>query len=180
MNLCYFPALFSLKDDIFFFTDSFWGRSIDNRFDNNEQSTAGGSYDRIGGIGASTSLKRVRKTTAELTSDALIRVMPKKSKSRTPILSQDLYESEGLLMEIDVIEKHFALPKGVVLVDSEPNIVAVEVQVVNHDMKNVLTRGIMSSTHYINTPLLLVLLFVVLYFLCWTTKVNDIMLLHYF
>jgi len=37
-------------------------------------------------------------------SDALIRDMPKKSKSRTHVLSQDSYESEGFLMETDAID----------------------------------------------------------------------------
>ncbi|KAJ8421086.1 LOW QUALITY PROTEIN: hypothetical protein Cgig2_010320 [Carnegiea gigantea] len=96
--------------------------------------------------GARSSLKSIRKIAAESVSDALIRDTPKRSKSRTPVLLQDSYESEGFLMQIDAIEKHFAgsqdkvhdfpqfaipsfnlgvsqeekepLPKGVVVVDS--------------------------------------------------------------
>ncbi|KAJ8424729.1 hypothetical protein Cgig2_011961 [Carnegiea gigantea] len=47
------------------------------------------------------------------------------------------------------------LPKGVVLVDLEPDISLVEVQILNCDVEDVLTRGIMSSSHCINTPLTL-------------------------
>lgn len=96
--------------------------------------------------GACGPLKRVRKVVAESVSDALIGDMPKASKSRTPVLSQDSYKSEGFLMQIDAIEKQFmgsrekvhdfpqlaipsfilrvsqkekeALPEGVVVVDS--------------------------------------------------------------
>ncbi|KAJ8431132.1 hypothetical protein Cgig2_010065 [Carnegiea gigantea] len=61
------------------------------------KSTAGGSHNKIGGVDslARTPLKRVRKD------------VPEKSKSRTPVLSQDSYEIEGFLMEIDTLEKHF-------------------------------------------------------------------------
>ena len=45
------------------------------------------------------------------------------------------------------------LPKGVVLVDLEPDILIIEVQILNSDVEDVLTRGIMSSSHCINTPL---------------------------
>ncbi|KAJ8437685.1 hypothetical protein Cgig2_028623 [Carnegiea gigantea] len=100
--------------------------------------------------GARSALKRVRKVVAESVSDALIRDMPKRSNSRMLVLSQDSYESEGFLMQIDIIEKHFAgsrdkfaipsfslrvsqeakesLPEGVVTVDSQPNGLAAAVQ----------------------------------------------------
>ncbi|KAJ8429605.1 hypothetical protein Cgig2_008835 [Carnegiea gigantea] len=52
-------------------------------------------------------LKRVRKVAVESVSDVLIRDTPKRSKSRTPVLSQDSYESEGSLMQINTIEKYF-------------------------------------------------------------------------
>ncbi|KAJ8423197.1 LOW QUALITY PROTEIN: hypothetical protein Cgig2_019239 [Carnegiea gigantea] len=105
-----------------------------------------------------TLLKRVRKEVTESMSHVLIRATPKKSKSRSSVLLQDWYESEGLFGKIDMIEKHFvgsldtSLPNGVVLVYSEPDILTTEVQVLNYDVENVLTRGIMSSAH-INTPL---------------------------
>ncbi|KAJ8439006.1 hypothetical protein Cgig2_013002 [Carnegiea gigantea] len=96
--------------------------------------------------GVCTLLKRVGKVAVESTTDALISDRPKKSKSGTPVVSQDSYELEGSLIKINSIEKHFvvsrdtvhdfsqftppsfslgvsqeekeALPKGVVIVDS--------------------------------------------------------------
>ncbi|KAJ8431994.1 hypothetical protein Cgig2_005923 [Carnegiea gigantea] len=52
-------------------------------------------------------LKRVRNVAAESVSDALISDRPKRSRSRTPILLQDSFESEGFLMQIDEIEKNY-------------------------------------------------------------------------
>ncbi|KAJ8425495.1 hypothetical protein Cgig2_028513 [Carnegiea gigantea] len=52
-------------------------------------------------------LKSVRKVVTKSISDTVIRDMPKKSKSRTPVLSPDSCQAEGFLMEIDAIEKHF-------------------------------------------------------------------------
>ena len=79
-------------------------------------------------------------------------------------------------------EEKQALRKGVVHVDSEPDIPTRKVQVLNCDVEDVLTRDIMSSTHCISTPLSRVLILVVsrLSFSCWLTEVNDIMVLHYF
>ena len=59
-------------------------------------------------LGAHSPLKRVRNVAAESVSDALIRDMPKRSNSRMPVPSQDSYESEGFLMQINTIKKHFA------------------------------------------------------------------------
>ncbi|KAJ8430873.1 hypothetical protein Cgig2_011336 [Carnegiea gigantea] len=121
--------------------------------------------------GARAPLKRVRKVAVQLTSDALIGDMTNKLKSRSWVVSQDSYESEGVLMEIDAIEKHFmgsqdtvhdflkftppsftpgekeALPKGVVIADSEPNILTEKVQV------DILIRCMKSSAQYSSTPL---------------------------
>ncbi|KAJ8423827.1 LOW QUALITY PROTEIN: hypothetical protein Cgig2_017390 [Carnegiea gigantea] len=77
---------------------------------------------------ACTPLKRVRKVTAISMSDALIRETPKKSKSKTRVLSQGSYESEGLRVSQ---EEKQTLPKGVILVDSETDIPIAEVQVLN-------------------------------------------------
>ncbi|KAJ8423262.1 hypothetical protein Cgig2_014408 [Carnegiea gigantea] len=95
-----------------------------------------------------------KKGSCESRSDAIIRDVPKKSKSRIPILSLDFYKSEGFLMEMDANEKRFftppsfshgfsqegnrALPSRVVLVDSKPDILTTEVQVLNRDMQDVL------------------------------------------
>ncbi|KAJ8421370.1 hypothetical protein Cgig2_025253 [Carnegiea gigantea] len=57
--------------------------------------------------GARTTLKKVRKVPAESIGDALTRDKPWRSKSRTPVLLQDSYESEAFLMKIDAIEKNF-------------------------------------------------------------------------
>ncbi|KAJ8432170.1 hypothetical protein Cgig2_029011 [Carnegiea gigantea] len=57
--------------------------------------------------GARTPLKRISKVAAESVSDALIKDRPRRSESRTPVYSQDSCESEGCLMQIDAIEKHF-------------------------------------------------------------------------
>ena len=57
--------------------------------------------------GARAPLKRVRKVAMESTSDALIGDRTNKLKSRSWVVSQDLYESEGVLKEIATIEKHF-------------------------------------------------------------------------
>ncbi|KAJ8424379.1 hypothetical protein Cgig2_033996 [Carnegiea gigantea] len=96
-------------------------------------------------LGGHVPLKRVRKAVVELTSDALITDTTKKSKNRTPVLLQDSYESEGFIMVSQ--EEKQALPKGVVLVNSKPNIPITEVQVLNFDVEVVLMRGIMSFTH---------------------------------
>ena len=119
----------------------------------------------------------------ELMSNMLIQDVPKKSNSITILLSQYSYESEEFLtMEIDMIEKHFmgsqytvhdfshfkspsfslgvsqekkqVLPKGVILVDLEPNISTLEVQVLNYDVEDVLTICVMSPAYCISTPLL--------------------------
>ncbi|KAJ8420504.1 hypothetical protein Cgig2_024709 [Carnegiea gigantea] len=126
--------------------------------------------------GARSPLKRVRKADVESVSDALIRYLPKRSKSRMPILSQDSYESEGFLMQIDAIEKHlmrsrdkFAIPssslgvsqeekepmfEGVVVVDSQPDSLAAVVQVINYDVEDVVTRCMTTLAQCISTPLL--------------------------
>ncbi|KAJ8446011.1 hypothetical protein Cgig2_012355 [Carnegiea gigantea] len=116
--------------------------------------------------GARTPLKRVRKVVAKSVSDALIKDTPNRSKSKTPILSQDSFELEGFLKQIDVIEKHFAgsrdkvhdfsqfaipsfslgvsqekkgpLSEGIFVVDSQPNSLAAAVQVINCDVKDVI------------------------------------------
>jgi len=49
-------------------------------------------------------------------------------------------------------EKH-ALPKGVVPVNWEPDIPTIELQVLNYDLEDILTRAIMSSANYSSTPL---------------------------
>ena len=84
-------------------------------------------------------------------------------------------------MEIDAIEKHFvgsrdsmhdlpkftppnfthgvsqeekeALPKGVVIVDSEPDIPKAKVEVLNCDVEDILIRGMKSSAQSNTTPL---------------------------
>ncbi|KAJ8421667.1 hypothetical protein Cgig2_007972 [Carnegiea gigantea] len=107
---------------------------------------------------ARTPLKKVRKVAAELMSNVLIRDMPKTSKSTVLVLSQDSYESKGLtrLRRISwALEFHpwvsqedkQALPKGVVLLDSEPNIPIPEMHVLNYDVQDVRMRCMMSSAH---------------------------------
>ncbi|KAJ8434535.1 hypothetical protein Cgig2_004301 [Carnegiea gigantea] len=67
----------------------------------------GQGHDRIGRVASWSThpLKRVRKLIAGLMSDELTRDMPKKSKSKTLVLSMILYELKDFLMEIDVVEK---------------------------------------------------------------------------
>ncbi|KAJ8438218.1 hypothetical protein Cgig2_011580 [Carnegiea gigantea] len=79
-------------------------------------------------------LKGVRKVAAESMSNALIRDTHKKSKSKTPVLLQDSYESKGFLMEIDVIRKHFVGSRDML------DITKAKVQVLNYDVEDVLTR----------------------------------------
>ncbi|KAJ8427652.1 LOW QUALITY PROTEIN: hypothetical protein Cgig2_010665 [Carnegiea gigantea] len=114
-----------------------------NQFDNNSNRLLAEVITKLEELipRARTPLKRIRKVAAKLTSDALISKRPNKSNSRILVLLQDSYESEGFLMDI---EKHFvgsratftppsfslgvsheekeALPKGVVIVDLEPDI----------------------------------------------------------
>ncbi|KAJ8424153.1 hypothetical protein Cgig2_001615 [Carnegiea gigantea] len=120
--------------------------------------------------GARIPLKRVRNVATESMNDALTRDRPKTWKSRTPVLSQDSYESEGFLMQIDAIEKNFfaipsfslrvsqeekeSLPKGVV-VDSQLDILVVAAQVINCDVEDVVMRCMVTSAQCISTPLLL-------------------------
>ncbi|KAJ8442142.1 hypothetical protein Cgig2_011332 [Carnegiea gigantea] len=61
--------------------------------------------------GAHALLKSVRKVVAKSTNDALIRDTSKKPRSKTLVLSQDLYESKGFLMEIDAIENILQVPE---------------------------------------------------------------------
>ncbi|KAJ8430652.1 hypothetical protein Cgig2_000643 [Carnegiea gigantea] len=124
---------------------------------------------------ARTPLKRVRKVAAESMSDALISDRTNKSRSRSPVLSQDSYESKGFFIEIDAIGKHFvgsqdtmhdflkftspnlilrvsqnkkeALPKGVVILDSKADISPAKVQV------DILMRCMKNSTQCSSTPL---------------------------
>ncbi|KAJ8421464.1 hypothetical protein Cgig2_022515 [Carnegiea gigantea] len=52
-------------------------------------------------------LNRIRKIVVKSPSDVFIKGALKKSKSRTLVLLPSLYESEALLIEIDMIRKHF-------------------------------------------------------------------------
>ncbi|KAJ8420015.1 hypothetical protein Cgig2_020041 [Carnegiea gigantea] len=94
---------------------------------------------RVGGVDSWST----QPTQEKSVSDALIRDTRKRSKSRTPVLSQDSFESEGFLMQINVIPKHFggsrdkfaipsfsvsvsqekkeSLPEGAVIIDSQPD-----------------------------------------------------------
>ncbi|KAJ8425625.1 hypothetical protein Cgig2_024280 [Carnegiea gigantea] len=47
-----------------------------------------------------------------------------------------------------------ALPEGVVIVDSQPDIIAVAVQIINYDVEDVVTRCVTTSAQCISTPLL--------------------------
>ena len=51
-------------------------------------------------------------------------------------------------------EEKEALPKGVVVVDSQPNILATAVQLINCHMEDVVTRYITTSAQCISTSLL--------------------------
>ncbi|KAJ8419974.1 hypothetical protein Cgig2_015297 [Carnegiea gigantea] len=107
--------------------------------------------------GARSPVKRVRNIAIVLVGDVLISDRPKRLRSRTPILSQDSFESDRFLMQIDEIEKNYmgsqdkmhhfpqfdipsfslgvsqeekeVLPEGVLIVDSQPNSLAAVVQV---------------------------------------------------
>ncbi|KAJ8422894.1 hypothetical protein Cgig2_025985 [Carnegiea gigantea] len=92
---------------------------------------------------ARSPVKRITNVAVESGSDALISDRPKRSKSRALVLSQDSFESDEFLMDIDEIEKRApeislgvsqeekkVLPKGVLVVDSQPDSLAA-VQVMN-------------------------------------------------
>ena len=51
-------------------------------------------------------------------------------------------------------EEKEALPKGVVVIDLQPDILASVVQVINCDVEDVVTRCMMTSAQCISTPLL--------------------------
>ena len=96
-------------------------------------------------------------------SDVIINDRPKRSGSRTPVLSKDSFESDGFLMQIDKIEKNYTgsrdkvhhfpqfdipsfglgvsqeeievMPKGVLVVDSQPDSLAATMQVMNSDVR---------------------------------------------
>ncbi|KAJ8420427.1 hypothetical protein Cgig2_014306 [Carnegiea gigantea] len=128
-------------------------------------------------LGAHSPLKRVRKVANELVSDTLIRDRPKRSNSRTP-------KTQGLLIHIDTIEKHFMgsrdkftipsfslgvsqeekklLPEGVVVVDLHSDSLATAVQVINCDVEDVVTLCMTTSTQRINNCCCWVVLLVVL------------------
>ncbi|KAJ8436152.1 hypothetical protein Cgig2_029764 [Carnegiea gigantea] len=56
--------------------------------------------------GACSPLKKVRNVAAESVSDALIGGRLRRSRRKTSVLSQDSFESDGFLMQIDEIEKN--------------------------------------------------------------------------
>ncbi|KAJ8449206.1 hypothetical protein Cgig2_021670 [Carnegiea gigantea] len=109
--------------------------------------------------------KRVRNVAVESMSDALIRDTPKKSKvepgfsrktsSRGMVCDFPQFTPPNFNFRVSQEDKQ-ALPKRVVLLDSEPDILTTELQVLNCGVDNVLTRGIISSAHCISTPLPLV------------------------
>ncbi|KAJ8431502.1 hypothetical protein Cgig2_003251 [Carnegiea gigantea] len=128
-------------------TSSFWdGKVAPNMIITNSQLLAEAMIELEEFLlGTHVPLKRVRNPAVKLTSDALFKERPKKLRVETRYSHKIWF-----LMEIDVIKKHFmssrdtlrdfprftppsfrlgvsqqakwALPKGVILVDSEPNI----------------------------------------------------------
>ncbi|KAJ8425615.1 hypothetical protein Cgig2_005294 [Carnegiea gigantea] len=109
--------------------------------------------------GARSPLKRVRNVAAESVSDALINDRSNRPRSRTLVLSQDSFESDGFPIQIYEIEKNYmgsrdkvhdfpqfdvpsfslgvsqeekqALPEGIVVVDSQPDDLAAAMQIPN-------------------------------------------------
>ncbi|KAJ8441460.1 hypothetical protein Cgig2_008721 [Carnegiea gigantea] len=96
--------------------------------------------------GARNPVKRIRNVATESVSDAVISDRPKRSRSRTPVLSQDLFESDGFLMQIDDIEKNYMGSRD------KPNSLAAAVQVMNRDMEEIIMKCMTMSAQCISTP----------------------------
>jgi len=128
---------------------------------------------------ARNALKRARNVAAESVSDTLISDSPKRSRSRIPVLSQDSFESDGFLIQIDEIEKNYtgardevhdfpqfdvpsfslgvsqeekkALPRGVVVVHTQPDSLAIAVQIINYGVEDIIMKCMTTSAQCIST-----------------------------
>ncbi|KAJ8441458.1 hypothetical protein Cgig2_008719 [Carnegiea gigantea] len=84
--------------------------------------------------GARNPVKVIRNVATESVSDVVTTDRPKRSRSRTPVLSQDLFESDGFLMQIDDIEKNYMGSRD------KPNSLAAATQVMNRDVEEIIMK----------------------------------------